>query len=221
MKNNFKNLIIPGTIIDTAAVSLPSGWLYCSGQTIGNASSGGTARANADTERLFTYLWTNLSDTAAPVSGGRGGSAAADFAANKTITLPDYRGRVGAGRDNLGGTPANRLTLIAATSVGVVGGAEGVALLASQIPAHDHLLSIETQILSHAHVIGAEQGGAEAESGAPQYWPQGNDQSHNADRTFENATIDHSHAVTINTAGSSQAHPNVQPTIILNKIIKL
>lgn len=71
--------------------SSPSGWLLMAGGTIGNASSGATVRANADTETLFIYLWTNLANSEAAVSSGRGVSAAADYAANKTITLPDMR----------------------------------------------------------------------------------------------------------------------------------
>jgi hypothetical protein len=66
-------------------------------KTIGNASSSATGRANADTVDLFTLLWTNVTDTWAPVSTGRGGSAAADYAANKTIALPKTLGRALAG----------------------------------------------------------------------------------------------------------------------------
>ena len=67
-------------------------WLLMDGKTIGDASSGGTARANADTIDLFTLLWDNLADADAPVSGGRGASAVADYGLHKTITLPDARG---------------------------------------------------------------------------------------------------------------------------------
>lgn len=72
-------------------------WLLMDGKTLGDASSGGTARANADTVTLFTLLWTNLADADAAVSGGRGASAAADYAAHKTITIPDARGLALAG----------------------------------------------------------------------------------------------------------------------------
>lgn len=67
-------------------------WLLLDGKTIGDASSSATGRANADTETLFTLLWTNCANAECPVSGGRGASAAADFAAHKTLTLPDARG---------------------------------------------------------------------------------------------------------------------------------
>lgn len=68
-------------------------WIKYVDGTIGNASSGGTVRANADTVDLFTLLWNNTIDGDCPVSGGRGASAAADFAANKNIRLPLINGR--------------------------------------------------------------------------------------------------------------------------------
>ena len=64
---------------------------------VGSAASGGTNRANADIEDFFVFLWDGFSDAIFPVSGGRTGSAAADFALDKTITLPDRRNKVGIG----------------------------------------------------------------------------------------------------------------------------
>lgn len=71
---------------------VPTGWVLMQG-TIGNAASGATTRANADTEELFELLWDSMADAQAPVSGGRGASAQADFDANKTIGVPDPRSR--------------------------------------------------------------------------------------------------------------------------------
>lgn len=70
-----------------------TGWVLMNDTTIGNAASGATGRANADTVALFTLLWTNTADAQCAVSSGRGGSAAADYAANKTIALPKALGR--------------------------------------------------------------------------------------------------------------------------------
>lgn len=92
--------VFPGFVGISFTAAAPTGWLNLQGGTIGNAASGAGARANADTAALFAYLWNNLSNSVAPVSGGRGANAAADFAANKTITLPDWRNRkpMGAGQ---------------------------------------------------------------------------------------------------------------------------
>lgn len=85
-----------------------TGWVRDNGRTIGSASSGATERANADTSALFVYLWNTFSNTVCPVSTGRGANAAADFAANKTITMPDKRGYVPGGLDDMGNSAAGR-----------------------------------------------------------------------------------------------------------------
>jgi hypothetical protein len=97
-----------------------TGWVRFNGRTIGSATSGATERANADTSALFVFLWT--ADATLTVSGGRT-TAAADFAANKTITLPDGRGRAISGLDDMGNSAAGRLT---ATYFGASGGCSGV-----------------------------------------------------------------------------------------------
>lgn len=106
----------------------PDGSLLCSGQTIGSASSGATARANADMSTLFTHLWNETTNAehviqdSAGTPTTRGASAAADFAANKRMPLPDMRGRDAKGKDNMGGTSANRVTAAAADTLGAGGG---------------------------------------------------------------------------------------------------
>ena len=82
-----------GAIMAVADLSPPSSrWLLVDGKTIGSASSGATARANADTEALFTKLWAFPEAsvpiyTSAGLASTRGASAAADFAAGKRIAL--------------------------------------------------------------------------------------------------------------------------------------
>ena len=78
----------------TIKTAADTGWILMNDGTISNAAPGaGTTRANADTAALYSLLWTNFSDALCPVSTGRGASAAADFAANKTIALPAWAGR--------------------------------------------------------------------------------------------------------------------------------
>jgi len=86
----FTGVVFAGFFI---AADLPSGWVIMDDGSIGKAGSGATTRANADTEALYTRLWNRVNDTWAPVSTGRGASAAADFAAGKTLTLPRQLGR--------------------------------------------------------------------------------------------------------------------------------
>src|SRR5215471_14877818 len=68
-----------GDIKFLETTSVPAGWVRNNGRTIGSATSGASERANADCQNLFTWLWNNLSNTVCPVSGGRGGSANADW----------------------------------------------------------------------------------------------------------------------------------------------
>ena len=70
-----------------------SGWVMMNDGTMGDASSGATTRANADTQALFKVFWTNVPNSYCPVSGGRGTNADADFNAHKTIKLPLALGR--------------------------------------------------------------------------------------------------------------------------------
>jgi microcystin-dependent protein len=132
----------PTTILATGDMKVSygtgilSGFVRANGRTIGSATSGATERANADTSALFLYLWG--ADANLAVSGGRGGSAASDYAANKTIALPDWRGRALAGLDDMGNSAAGRLTAsyfgTAATALGAAGGAESRTLTLAQIP---------------------------------------------------------------------------------------
>ena len=79
------------------AANLPTDHLMLDGTTIGDGSSGATARANADTQTLFTLLWNSIANTELVIqtSGGspttRGASASADFGAHKRMPLPDMR----------------------------------------------------------------------------------------------------------------------------------
>lgn len=94
LKTALATLITPtGRIRAMMDVSAATGWVPLNDGTVGNAGSGGTTRANADTLALYTMMWNNISNSFCPVSGGRGGSAAADFAALKTIGLPATLGR--------------------------------------------------------------------------------------------------------------------------------
>lgn len=84
-----------------------AGWVRMNARTIGSSTSGSTERANADCQNLFLELWNDYPDAKCPVVGGRGVSAAADWTANKQITVPDMRGKGPFGLDGMGNTRAN------------------------------------------------------------------------------------------------------------------
>lgn len=204
-----------------------SGWVRSNGLSIGSASSGATERANADTEDLFTLLWNQ--DSSLSVSGGRGANAAADWAANKTIALPDLRHRLLAGLGDMGNSNAGRI----ATSLldggdtnitlGGIGGADDVTLSTSQLPAHNHNVNPPNTTTStdgaHTHGVplvidfgdtnevlvgaGAGAGTASTTSGG----------SHSHDINI--AAFDSSNT------GGGNAHTNLQPTMLVTAYIKL
>lgn len=91
------NPLTPGWSTGDVKITLKTvadtGWVMMNDGTIGNATSSATARANADTSALFTLLWNNTADADCAVSTGRGVSAAADYAASKTIAIPKSLGR--------------------------------------------------------------------------------------------------------------------------------
>lgn len=106
----------PGTVATFARSTAPDGWIKSNGGTIGNAASGATTRANADTINLFTVLWENFSNDVLPiytstgVATTRGASAAADFAANRRLSIFDDRGEFIRGWDDGRGVdPARQL----------------------------------------------------------------------------------------------------------------
>lgn len=147
LENNLLNTLQPvGLAQFYVGLSAPAGWVLADGGSIGNAASGATNRANADTEALFTLFWNSMADAQAPVSGGRGAGAAADFAINKNLTIPDMRGRVPVGT---GGTqPAVH---------GSQDGFETHTLIIAEMPAHDHDYSVNN---SAPRVGGGVNGGS-------------------------------------------------------------
>lgn len=108
------------------------------GSTI--AMSSGATFNGSMYRQHYEYLWNNVADGQAAVSGGRGVSAAADFAANKTITTPDFRDRAMVGVSS-GGSFTAVATLSGATTVtptGTVGTSGATTLTTDQMPSHTH-----------------------------------------------------------------------------------
>jgi len=92
--SSITGIIFTGIMTPYVGLTAPAGWVLAGSGSIGDASSGGTARANADTQNLFILTWNSISDTWCAVSGGRGVDALTDFNAHKAISLPRVKGRV-------------------------------------------------------------------------------------------------------------------------------
>lgn len=173
-----------GTINPFAGTTSPPGWIFCYGQSL-----------NADSNPEYADLFDAIGTT----YGGGGSNA---------FNVPDLRGRTLAGKDDMGGSAASRITSggsgITGSTLGASGGSETHTLTTAQLPAHSHafgtnLVGNSSGFIGHAFAFG---GG---------HW--GVCQANNANTT-QNRTG-------TNNAGSGNAHGNTQPTIILNYIIKL
>lgn len=202
--------------------SVLSGWVRANGRTIGSASSGATERANSDTQALFVYLWG--ADANLAVSGGRGANAAADYAANKTIALPDWRGRTLAGLDDMGNSAAGRLTATyfgaGATTLGGVGSSsESTTLVAAQIPTITASGSNTISVTSSIKYIGNTAGNSgSAVGGGTQL--TASDPGSGAVLNNVSSSGSNSIAVT-STNTSGQPHRTVQPTMLATIYVKL
>lgn len=197
-----------GTVVPFAGTSAPSGWLFLYGQAI----------SRDDYSSLFAALGTTY--------GAGDGST--------TFNLPDLRGRVVAGKDDMGGTSANRLTSpINGDNLGANGGSESHTLTTAQMPSHNHVIG------SHSHTIGSHSHTVNSHiHSRPTYtslqWLQ-NGTGHTLNNIWAGIGSSSTGSSSPGTSsvspscssvspscgsrGSSQAHPNVQPTFILNYIV--
>lgn len=201
-----------------------TGWVRDNGRTIGSASSGATERANADTSALFAYLWNNFSNTICPVSTGRGANAAADFAANKTITLPDKRGYVPGGLDDMGNSAAGRYANVPVVSgdtitAGSVLGEATHALTAAEHAAHTHAVFLNDPGHTHAFNSTPLNGGFNIAAGGQPLWNALGGTNLSINSAVTNITVRDTAggAGTANqtaSQGSGTAHNTVQKTVL-------
>lgn len=210
----------PTTIFQTGDVmwldvdATRSGWVRENGRTIGSASSGATERANADTEALFNFYWQKFDNTLCPVSGGRGASSAADWAANKTIGTMDKRGYVIGGLDTMGNSAASRYAGVpvaygSTSTAGSVVGEVLHTLSTAETPAHTHSGTTGINNNGHTHTEEKPSGAVNVAGGATYSMPFS---STTAQTGAESSP--HTHPFTTSSVGSGGAHNNVQRTVL-------
>ena len=116
-RSNLFNAIaqIPaGSIFPYAGNIEPPYWLLCDGREV--------------LRSVFPELFAVIGHSfGAPPSG-----------TGSHFLIPDLRGRMPLGRDNMGGTGANRVTATAADSLGGFGGTESKVIPIQNLPEHEH-----------------------------------------------------------------------------------
>ena len=160
-----------------------------------------------------------------------------------TFNLPDLRGYAIAGRDNMGGVAAGRLTTAyfnpGGTSdpdaLGAAGGNQLHTMTLLELVAHTHTGTTGTESATHVHSGTTNSGNANISSnaqkltGGSSYNNTGAGSLGNADvsdtghtHTFTSGTesATHTHSFTTASTGSTAAFSVVQPTLTLNYIIK-
>jgi microcystin-dependent protein len=135
-----------------------------------------------------------------------------------TFNIPDFRDRTPAGRGDMGGTAANRLTGLSGgvdgRRLGSYGGAEVHTLTTAQMPSHGHTATVTDP--GHEHSVSDFYARFRGSGGTINF---------TAGATFDTFSPDVQPATTgitvanANTGGDA-AHNNVQPTGILNFIIR-
>lgn len=219
-------VIDPTTIFQTGAfmqfygTGILTGWVRCNGRTIGNASSGATERANSDTQALYGYLWGADSNLA--VAGGRGASAVADFSANKTLALPDCRGRVVAGLDDMGNSAAGRLTsgfFASPTTLGAAGGTQSQTLVTSNLPPYTP--SGTLSISNGAITINGAAGYVYSDSGGGGLGGGGNFGHAGYNNLSASQAASTGTLIGAAQGGTSAPFSSVQPTILATTYLKL
>lgn len=155
-----------GSGMDYYGTTAPSEWIFPYGQDLSRTTY----------SELFAVLGTTY--------GAGDGST--------TFTLPDKRGRASFGKDNMGGTSANRLTGqsggIDGDTLGDVGGSETHALTAAENGPHTHTVTAGSDTTTSGVVP-----------------------------SLSNSVPDDS--FTTNSSGSGNPHNNLPPGIVCNYII--
>ena len=152
--------------------SVPAGWLILGGQAVSRAT--------------YVSLFTLFGTTYGPGDG------------MNTFNLPDMRGRTAVGKDDMGGSPANRVTNAASgitgTTLGASGGTQTHTLVTGEMPSHTHTQD------AHSHGVGTYANGTSAVSGTITASPSA------VSGTVGGSDGTHTHTFTTGTQSSNHRH---------------
>lgn len=176
-----------GVMMPYGGTTAPTGWLLCDGSAVSRTT--------------YSALFTTLG-----VAYGAGDGST-------TFNLPDLKGRVPVGKDNMGGSAANRVTTagssIDGATLGATGGAQNVQLTSAQNGAHTHANSLTDP--GHTHLVNCYYSGG---SNASPSFSGGASPAIFAQASATGITL------TNVSSGLGAAHNNMPPSIISNYIIR-
>lgn len=197
IKQNGISIAIPIGLgpLPWSGLSAPSGWVLCAGQSLSR-----TTYAN-----LWAFAQTEIANGNTLFTSGDGST---------TFTIMDMRGRIPAGKDDMGGSAAGRLTSTTMSpdgvTLGAVGGAQTATLLTANLPPYTPSGSVS--LSGSATITGYYRAGTPVVAAGP-----------GSDFGPTNFTINSSSfsAVFSGVAqgGTSDPVNKVQPTLITNYII--
>lgn len=173
-----------------------------SGSTVSSKTSSSVTLNNNAT------ISTSLVATFLPWGGGNGST---------TFNLPDFRGRAIAGRDNMGGTAASRLTAtyFATAALGATGGSQSTTLVTANLAAHTHAQTAQNPTFTYTKTTRSDYSATGGEDGVTTLTIAPTGQS-----TTLTTASDPTPGNT-GSAGSGTPFSRVQPTITSNYIIKV
>lgn len=181
------NIICPiGTVIDYAGGAVPDvvqnvTWAFPYGQAVSRTT--------------YATLFARLG-TAFGVGNG-----------TTTFNLPDYRGRVGAGQDDMGGASADRITSVIAGFDGDVLGASGGD---QRLHQHNHAITDP----GHTHNVTPPAASDTSSSGETATGIGG------AESITPYSTASKETGISLADSGTGSSQ-NMQPTLIVNKLIRI
>jgi hypothetical protein len=195
-----------------------AGWVRDNSRYIGSATSGADERANADCQPLFEWLWNSYTGIPPVVLPSRGSTSLSDWTANKRIQMPDKRGFITGGLDDMGNVAAGRWSALVpvvwgvgyVTPGGLVGDPNVHLLTNSEMPTHGHVGTTDAENQGHTHTYQQPQSiNVQAGGGALGIFPGQFNTFTTSDRSQS-----HTHTFTTGNAGGGQYHSITQYTVL-------